>query len=72
MQVSQLIHVDIILYIRLMLSINALHAGYLFLHNFVVCWFFKIIFFKKIKGLDLDQARRFVGPDLGANFFKNL
>ena len=45
----------------------------------VICFFFKTTFWKNSKNtirvlnsLDPDQARHFVGPDLGLNCLQNL
>ena len=62
-------------------AINALRAGYLFI-DFVVCrFFFQKNFFRKkyfrntirvSNCLDPDQARHYVGPDLGPNYLQKL
>ena len=70
------VHEDICTDIVTSLTFNSLPTGY-FLMLFVICWFFSKSTFSKNHSfrnmireayrLDLNQARHFVGPDLGPN-----
>ena len=60
--------------------VNSLYTGYFFQAFVVICLFSKLTFSKNTftntirvsKSLDPDQARHFVGPDLGPNCFQTL